>query len=210
MSSVENQKPLPSEKKILKWLETEEASQTYKALRALDLLHHARSDALNLSEYFNLPLEIKKLSLRQQKRWLLNQLPIKDTRHALYIPKDGRLILSTQSQAWKHLNDTILTNISDHLETDKLVCGIGTEIKSSGQKIFVPDHISSASAGLTPNMISEKSLNDFLLKNPGFVPALKISIDGLEKKGYVILIPDYDKNGRYREESSFTLLANAL
>jgi hypothetical protein len=206
MSTKENQRQLPLKAHMSQWLKTEEASQTYEALRGLDLIHHGCYRVSDLPELFNLPPEARQLSRREQNNWLSNQLPIEDIRHTLYIPAKDKLILSTPNQAWTHLNFTSLANISDYLTTDKLVCGTGAKIKSTRQKIFVPDHISSAIAGLAPKIMPDVDLKDFQSRSPNFVPALTVCLEALEKKGYVILIPDYNNQGRFEEKGKFTLL----
>lgn len=203
-SRVENQEPLSLKERTLQWLKTEEASQVYEVLGKLDQLHHSRSESL--PSFFNFDPKITELSTKKQREWLLNKWVVGDVRHAAYLTQEDRLILSAPAKIWEHVSLTSLGSKYDDLNANKAVFGMVAYIKSTGQEIFVPDHTSCGLAGLAPSIISNTALNDLLSKKPDFVSGLKISKDGLEKKGYTILIPDYDKNGRYQEKGKFTLL----
>jgi len=145
---------------------------------------------------------------KKQIAWLKVQLPIEDIRHAGYFPARDRLILSTTSEGWKHAS--IALSFIDKVENEdvsKVVTGMKATIKSIKHNIFVPDWGSIVFSGLAPSLTQFPEWK-ISAKNPDFVPAIKMSIDGLEKRGYTILIPELARDGRLQEGGRFTLLTN--
>lgn len=212
--NAENPRPLPLKDQMLQWLETEEASQVYEAVRALNSLQHVRGGLASLQYVFNLPSEITHLSQNKQITWLKIQLPIEDIRHAGYFPAGDRLILSTPSEGWQHASIALsFIGKVENEDDSKIVTGMKAKIKSIKHNIFVPDWGSIAFSGLSPSLIQsspelEQVRNNFLSRNPDFVPAIKMSIDGLEKRGYTILIPEFATTGDIAKAGKFTLLTN--
>lgn len=209
--NAENPRPLPLKDQMLQWLDTEEASSVYGVVRALELFQHSRNRYS--PSFFNFDPEIIRLSERRQIAWLKAQLPIEDMRHAGYFPASDRLILSIPSEGWQHASIALsFIGKVENEDVGKVVTGMKAKIKSIKHNIFVPDWGSIMFSGLSPSLTQfleyEQIRNNFLSRNPYFVPAIKMSIDGLEKRGYTILIPEFATTGSIREGGRFTLLTN--
>lgn len=208
--NAESSRPLPLKDQMLQWLDTEEASQVYEAVSNLIILQHIRGGLASLKYVFNLLPEITTLSQREQVAWLKEQLPIEDVRHAAFVPAENRLILSTPTEGWKHGSiANSLLNKTDKFPPDvKMASGTTAKIKSTGHKIFVSDHTTAGLAGLAMKIHGAKELYERVSKRPGYVAALIESIEGLEKKGYTILVPEFATTGDIEEVGKFTLLTN--
>lgn len=207
--NAENPRQLPLKDQILQWLDTQEASSVHEAIRSLILFQH-RGDHLSLNYFFNLPQEVTLLSKTRQISWLTEHLSIEDMRHATFAIEKNRLLLSSRADGWKHpLIAMSLVHKEQKLGVgDNVATGVTAKIKSTGQNIFIPDHTTAGLAGLAMGIYGAKEFYERVSKRPGYVPLLIKSIEGLEKKGYTILVPEFDTTGDIKKSGKFTLLTN--
>ncbi len=175
----------PIKEQLSQWLETEEAKKAHEIFAGLYRIRHGGSPYGSL----HLNPEFLKLSARKQMKWLWTQLPIVNIRHAVYSGPKNKLVLSSQTEAWDHLEGTFYFSARWEKEIgflDQKGISVGTvaKIKSTGWKIFVPEWA---------EVLWDRS-------------TLSKNVTGIEKKGYVVLIPTIDKKtGHYMEGACFSM-----
>jgi hypothetical protein len=173
--SVETQKPLPTIGVISKWLESETAKKTYLTLHAIDLLRHGFDVGFRggiSSLYFD--KEIAKLPPKDQRDWLMEQMPIKDIHHAIFAPDINKLVILDvdelnikRDEAREMIMEEIKVKYGVRLNPTNCIIGTIATVKENELNIF--DMIYNANdREVVENSASKLAKQGYLLLSRSF------------------------------------------